>query len=208
MKVTTTTSQKTLNRKVKKLIEAKRKQSALDNIRNVQQLVHTLQVYQVELEHQNQELRITEEELEASRNRYFNLFDLSPIPYFVLDPDGIIKEVNLRAAQMIGIGRNKLIGRNLSAYVPFDEKKRFNTFLRSILKSSTKQSCNVKVINREKRVSDVLLEGVKLADTPDADQRCQIALIDLTEYKKLESSLKVLSEQIEQRNGGKAKFIG
>ncbi len=75
---------------------------------DVQKLLHLLEVHQVELEHQNQELRIAQEEIEVSRNKYVNLFDFSPIPYFTLDPDSVIMEANLSASKMFGIERKKL----------------------------------------------------------------------------------------------------
>ena len=69
-----------MNNKSKKKIETKSKNPPIKIIEDVQRLVQLLQVHQVELEHQNQELRMAQEELEVSRNKYVNLFDFSPIP--------------------------------------------------------------------------------------------------------------------------------
>ena len=101
---------------------SKTKMPPAEKIEDVQKLVHLLQVHQIELEHQNEELRIVQEELEVSGNKYVNLFDFSPTPYFTLNIEGIIKEVNLSAGKMLGIGRNKLIGKKLISYIPLNEK--------------------------------------------------------------------------------------
>jgi PAS domain S-box-containing protein len=196
MKRTRKESQRAGKRKEKKGGVLKPRPSGAKQMEDVQKLVQLLQVNQVELEHQNLELRIAEEELETSRSKYVNLFDFSPIPYFALDRDGVIKEVNLSAARMFGIDRNRLIGKNLTAYVPSEDRNTFKTFLTDVFGSLLKQSCRVRLTNKDKSVFHVLLEGVRPGDTAEADQRCQIALIDLTEYKKLEDTCTELSEKL------------
>jgi PAS domain-containing protein len=71
-------------------------------------LVHELEVHQIELEMQNAELRLTQGQLEESRNRYVELYDFAPIAYFTFDRDGVIREVNLRGAELVGIDRGVL----------------------------------------------------------------------------------------------------
>jgi PAS domain S-box-containing protein len=167
-----------------------------DSDNDIKKLVHTLQVYQIELEHQNQELRITEEDLEVSRNKYVNFFDFSPIPYFVLDLPGKITELNLRAATIIGLERNKLIGKSFDAFVTREDRILFDNFLATMSTSLMKQSCTVNVVNHKKSVFHVLLEGIRTDDVLESNQRCQIALIDLTGYRKLEHSIQEISNEL------------
>ncbi len=154
----------------------------------MQKFVQLLQINQIELEHQNEELRMTEEDLESSRNKYVSLFDFAPIPYFALDPEGIIKEVNVNGAMMLGIDRSKLIERSFLSHVATEDKKIFTSFMRSVFAIPEKQSCKVKVVNKEKKVFYVLMEGVMLENAFKSELRCQIALIDMTEFKKLETA--------------------
>lgn len=196
-----------LMKKEKKTDKEKPKKPSEDQFDNVQRLVYLLQVHQVELEHQNEELRIAHEELEQSRNKYVNLFDFSPIPYFTLDPEGMIQEVNLSASKMIGIDRKKLIGKNFINYVSFDERDIFQSFLQTVFNSSVKHSRELIVTGKDKKEYNVLLDGLKLEDYVAPGQYCQVALIDLTEYKKIEESLKRSNEELKRLNIAKDKFF-
>lgn len=207
MKRTKKEPEKTIIKKTMKKIEPKLKKPVAEKIEDVRKLVHLLQVHQVELEHQNQELRIAQEELEVSRNKYVNLFDFSPIPYFTLDPVGKIMEVNLSASKMFGIARKLLIGKRFSSFILLDEKDSFNSFIKTVFASPVKHSCELKVMSKDKRVLSVLLEGLKLDDMLDSGPKCQVALIDLTEYKRIEVSLKESNEELKKLNSTKDRFF-
>jgi PAS domain S-box-containing protein len=138
-----------------------------------------LRINQIELEHQNQELRITQEELEVSRNKYVSLFDFSPVPYFSLDREGIIKEANIIASKMLGIDRNKLVGKRFITFIPPGERDVFNLFINTVFNSDVKNSCELNVMNKDKRIFHVRLEGLEIEDALQTDQKCQVALIEL-----------------------------
>src|SRR5512143_224728 len=86
-----TSLRKKAEKKLKKEDERVKKLSILD----VRDLVHELGTNQIELEMQNEELRRAQEELEASRSRYADLYDFAPVGYFTFDTNGLIMEVNL-----------------------------------------------------------------------------------------------------------------
>ena len=200
-------SGKPIVKKAKKKPGGETDKKNAENIEDVKKLVHLLEVHQIELEHQNEELRIAQEELEVSRNKYVNLFDFSPIPYFTLNPDGIITEVNLSAGKMLGADRKRIIGRNFITYILPGERDTYNSFITTVFNSPVKQSCELKIKNKDKHIFHVLMEGLKLIDTLEPDQKCQVALIDLTEYKNVENSLKESSEELKLLNNTKDKFF-
>jgi PAS domain S-box-containing protein len=200
-------SNKSKSTTMEKNVSPKSDKQSVEKVEDVQRLVHLLQIHQIELEHQNQELRIAQEELEVSRNKYVNLFDFSPIPYFTINADGIIKEVNLSASKMFGVDRARLIGNRFLSYIPLSEKEVFASFVKNIFSTNTKQTCELKVINKSKTLFDVLLEGLVIDDTLETDPKCQIALIDLTDYKKVEYSLKETNEELKILNTTKDKFF-
>ena len=66
---------------------------------DIQTLVHDLHVHQIELEMQNDELRVAHRALEEARTRYFDLYNLAPVGYLVLNARGNLLETNLTAAR-------------------------------------------------------------------------------------------------------------
>ena len=59
----------------------------------VKNLYHDLEVYQVELEMQNRELRDKQQEIELARDNYADLYEFAPVGYLTLDDKGIIRVV-------------------------------------------------------------------------------------------------------------------
>lgn len=68
-------------------------------------LFNELLLHKVELEVQIEELQRTSAALEASRDRYLELYDYSPVGYLTLNRAGMIAEINLKAATLLGIDR-------------------------------------------------------------------------------------------------------
>jgi FixJ family two-component response regulator len=69
--------------------------------RSNDELQHELDVHQVELEMQNEQLRAAQSQLEDSRARYHELYDLAPIGYVTLDASAKVVQANLRAAETL-----------------------------------------------------------------------------------------------------------
>ena len=106
-------------------------------------LVHELRVHQIELEMQNEELRRVQEDLEASRSRFIELYDRAPVGYVTLDHEDHIVEANLRAAGLMGVGRKDLIGRRLTEFVHQDDQDAYYLFLRRLCREGAHESVSV-----------------------------------------------------------------
>ena len=97
--------------------------------------IHQLEVHQIELEIQNEEMHGIQGELEASRARYFDLYDMAPTGYFTLSGEGLVLEANLTVAKLLGVARGDLVNQLFSRFVfPEDQdihylkfKKLFDT---------------------------------------------------------------------------------
>ena len=76
------------------------------NLAEKDRMLTELELHQVELEVQNGELRRAQRALEESRNRYADLYDFAPIGYYSLDESGVIRELNLTGAALLGRARD------------------------------------------------------------------------------------------------------
>ena len=98
-----------LRRKAEKLLSETPENLALLSGSDLQGLVHSLSVYQIELEMQNEELRRSQAELEQSRSEYAALYDFAPVGYLTFDNTGLITRVNLTACSLFGFERSFLL---------------------------------------------------------------------------------------------------
>ncbi len=73
---------------------------------DAQALLHELQVHQVELDLQAEELRESRVELETALRRQIELYDLQPVGCFTVDRGGLLRELNIAGAAMLGIDRD------------------------------------------------------------------------------------------------------
>lgn len=96
-------------------------------------LEQALQQHQIELEHQNDELRRTQGDLAAARDRYLDLYDFAPVGYFTLDTDGRILEVNRTGANMLGMEPRTLKGNGLGRFVMAGDIDRWQQYLQHVL---------------------------------------------------------------------------
>jgi len=93
------------------------------------QMLHELRVHQIELEIQNDELRRAQTELEASRSRYLDLYELAPIGYFTVSEEGLILEANLTAALLLDMKRGDLAKRPFSQFILEDNRDSYFIFI-------------------------------------------------------------------------------
>jgi diguanylate cyclase (GGDEF)-like protein/PAS domain S-box-containing protein len=98
----------------------------------LERTLHELRVHQVELELQNQELRRTHIELDASRTGFADLYDHAPVGYLTLGDSGQIQRANLTAAALLGETRDGMILRPLSRYIFKDDQDIFYLFSKQI----------------------------------------------------------------------------
>jgi PAS domain S-box-containing protein len=73
-------------------------------------LLHELQVHQIELAEQNEALKAARDDLEASAQRYFDLYEAAPVGLVTLTRRGVVREVNRCGRDLLGDDAGELAG--------------------------------------------------------------------------------------------------
>ena len=149
-------------------------------------LIHELQVYQVELEMQNDELRVSHARLEESRCKYVDLYDFAPVGYLTLDNLSSIVEANLTAAALLGEERQHLAGRFFTGFLVESSRQAFRQLLAS---QDQRQRGEFQLINGHGVVRVMLLDVHSLEDAEGRERRC-VAMTDISELKRIQEELR------------------
>ncbi|MGZ8374432.1 MAG: PAS domain-containing sensor histidine kinase [Nitrospira sp.] len=179
-----------LRREAEELLQASNRDITAMSVKDVHQLVHELRVHQVELEMQNEELRRTQEKLEVARDRYAELYDCSPAGHLTLDASGTVVEANLRAATLLGINRKDLIEQPLSRFVASEDQDRLHGHCQEVLKTGTRQTCEVHMQKEAGAVCCVYLESLAVHEVPGHFTHWRTSLMDITERKRAVDALR------------------
>jgi PAS domain-containing protein len=145
------------------------------------QLKHELQVHQVELEMQNDELRRAHAALEASRDRYLDLYDFAPVGYLTLTATGKILQLNLTGASLLGLSRGDALVRFLGLMVVPEDLATWVAYLKRVLaEPDALQTCELRLrpLGRPPFVALLSSRGVSSADRTGAAIRC--AVVDVS----------------------------
>ena len=178
-----------LRRQAEKLLRSTDCGVAAMPVKDVQQLVHELQVHQIELEMQNEELRRAQVEIEAARDRYADLYDFSPAGHLTLDTHSKIVEANLRAGTLLGVNRNKLIGQPLARFIAPSDAATFHRHCQEVLKTGLRQTCELRLVKEASGSRWVYLESLAVHEEAKPIPGWQTTLLDISDRKRAEQQL-------------------
>lgn len=78
------------------------------------------------------DLRLAREALVEERLRFRTLFDFAPDGYLVTDSHGTIRDANLMASALFGVGRSYLVRKPLTVFVRLADRPRLRTLLNQL----------------------------------------------------------------------------
>src|ERR1043166_8992961 len=159
--------------------------------------LYELRVHQIELEMQNEELRRTQEELDGSRARYFDLYDLAPVGYFTLSEQGLILEANLTAARLLGVERGALVKHPLSRFVLREDQDTYYLHRKALLETGAPQAWDLRMLKKDAAPFWMRVEATT-AQGPDGSSVCRAVMSDITETKRAEQLIQTHSDELQE----------
>ena len=156
---------------------------------DVKKLIHELHVHQIELEMQNDELRKTQLALEASRDRYADLYDFAPAGYFTLDENLLVIEANFTCVNLLCDNKYKFLKRGFSHYVAKDYQDEYYRFIRKSVETKELQTCEIKLLKKDGSQLYTHLTCVTVQDEKGNFSQIRIAISDINKFKRMERAL-------------------
>jgi PAS domain S-box-containing protein len=173
---------------------------------DAKRMLHDLHVQQIELELQNDELRGAQVDLEASRARYFDLYDMAPVGYFTLDTNGLILQANLTGAIQLGVARGALVNQPLGRFVAADDADKFYLIRRQLLSTGSPQAFELRLSRNDDTPFVAWMEAAIAPDVAGAPA-WRVVVSDITERTAVQDRLRY-SQSLLQIAGKLARVGG
>lgn len=163
------------------------------SIQVTQDLVHELQVHQIELEMENNELREVQFDLEESKARFEDLYDSAPVGYFTVSKEGLILQANLTLSTLLGLALGELLKQPLTRFIHREDqdifyllRKRLSSSNPSIESSAKKQTCELRMLRADGTTFWGQLTSVFTKSVNEDSEDLNVVLLDVTEKHQYE----------------------
>jgi signal transduction histidine kinase len=168
-----------------------------NNQKNNEELLGKLQVYQLELEMQNEQLSVSYQLLENERAKFAGFFDLAPVGYFVLNNLGIVEEANQTGTDLLKTPRDQVLHQPFKKFIDPGVYEVFYSFINRMNASLDKQSCEIKVSGTAADSMYLRMEGRAVKTVLIDKPQYYVTVIDITESKLDQQRLISTTQRLE-----------
>ncbi len=155
----------------------------------LQRALHELRVHQIELEMQNEELRTAQDQIEAERERYFDLYDRAPVGYCTLSEKGLILEANLTASTLLGTERRALLRQPITRFIDTEHQHLYYLLRKKLFETGEPQEFELRLVKPDGALYWAHLKATA-AQADDCAPVCRVVISDITERKRAEEALR------------------
>jgi len=168
----------------------------IDRSRDYEQLLHELETYREETRVQTDQLIEAQRQLEQSRDRYADLYESAPVAYLTLDRHGMMRDINLTGARLLGNERPNIVGMPFLRLVAPDDRSKWSAHFERWKDDPLPHQCTIRLMTPDGQTH------VQVSEQPVMEQNesvIRIALSDVTEQKHAEEEVRRLNRELENR---------
>ena len=147
---------------------------------------------------QNDELRRIQQELEASRDMYFDLYDLAPAGYLTINEKGIILKANLSAGELLGRERSHLVGRPLTRFIHREDQDIYYLCHRQLISRRVPQMCEIRML-RKNGVPFWVRIDIVATQSIDGATGLRAIIIDISQRRQSDEDIENLNNLLKQQ---------
>lgn len=166
----------------------------------VLEILHELEVHQVELEIQNEELRYAVQDMEHSREEYFRLYEEAPVAYLTVNDEGIIVRANRIATALLGMQKGDLTGRGVSNFVDPRDRQIYFGLLQACSERHSPKQGELRLLLRSVGPFHARLEVSPGKNAQGHFDGWRIAFMDISSRIRAEEELKRYTAKLEYSN--------
>ena len=161
------------------------------SLEEMRQTIQELQIYQIELEMQNEELRRAQVALDVERARYFDFYNLAPVGYITISEAGLIAEANLTLATLLGMDRGALLKQRITRFILNEDVHAYYLLHKKLIENAGPQRCELRMLKSDGTQFWAHLAAT--AEQADDGVVLRVVLSDITERKQAESEVRRLA---------------
>jgi PAS domain S-box-containing protein len=128
-------------------------------------------------------------ELENALKRYSDLYDFAPLGYVTLDGQGVIREINLTGAGLLGVDRSFLVGTPFISHVINEDDRLLNDHMRRCRQPGGNVTTELRIRAKGGRELHAQLYSVSVRDAESGEPLYRTAITDITERNLAEQAL-------------------
>lgn len=167
---------------------------------SIWELIHELNVHQVELEIQNEELRRAQDIITEAHHKYSDLYDFAPVGYLTTDKAGLITQANLTMSALLLLDKSRLLGKPLHSFVAPVDQDVYYLHRKKVLESRVQQTCEVSFRRADSTRFWGRIESVVRIEDGDENIQIRSVVTDVTDAKKAQQDRETYLHDLGERN--------
>ena len=152
----------------------------------IQERFQQLHVHQIELQLQNEALLRAQQEIEAERDRFAELYDAAPVGCMTVDSQGTICDINRSARLLLAGSTHDIAGCRLGHFVTVEDQDAYCRFMRRLFRTG-QQRGELRLLRSGKTCWVAQLDAHVMTTAPAAGEMGRLVLSDISARHQVEA---------------------